>query len=404
VLVVDVGGFSADADAIRPPGHRPQPASAHALVGGRVVVKPGEELEKGTIVLRDGRIVAVGAQLAVPADARVHDMAGTTIYAGFIDAHVIFSKGGGGRAAAVDEGPPVDASDDLTSGAGAGFLGVASVAVGGSANSLVIPERRMAREYVPETKALEALRGEGFTAANVAPDRGVIRGTSVFVSLGSTDPNEAVIRPDTFQHVSLDVPNRRSAGEDSERPADPYPHSLMGVISAVRQTFFDAQFQAADFAHFAAHPKDRPRPAFNASLDALQPAVKKTMSVVFESSSMLMVDRATQLSGELALQPILLATGQEWRRPEFARAAGAPFMCRWIFPKCRNCPRMMIGSPCRSSSCARGIMLLATPRCSAGRAGTSPSPRTVLKRKPAFAAMSGSPSPVASAKPTPSPR
>jgi imidazolonepropionase-like amidohydrolase len=56
------------------------------LVGGRVVVKPGEELEKGTIVLRDGRIVTVGAQVAVPADARVHDMAGTTIYAGFIDA------------------------------------------------------------------------------------------------------------------------------------------------------------------------------------------------------------------------------------------------------------------------------------------------------------------------------
>src|SRR5262245_36096635 len=115
------------ADPIRPPGHRPLPASAHALVGGRVVVKPGQELEKGTIVLRDGRIVAVGGNVAIPADARVHDMAGTTIYAGFIDAHVNFSKGGGGRAAAMDEGPPVDASEELTSGAGTGFLGVTSV-------------------------------------------------------------------------------------------------------------------------------------------------------------------------------------------------------------------------------------------------------------------------------------
>ena len=112
------------ADAIRPPGNRPLPASVHALVGGRVVVKPGQELESGTIVLRDGRIVAVGAEVAVPADARVHDMAGTTIYAGFIDAHVVFAKGGGERAAARDEGPPVDASQDLTAGAGTGFLGV----------------------------------------------------------------------------------------------------------------------------------------------------------------------------------------------------------------------------------------------------------------------------------------
>src|SRR4030095_3635082 len=120
------------ADAIRAPGHRPQPASAHALVGGRVVVKPGEELEKGTIVLRDGRIVAVGTDVAVPVDARVHDMAGTTIYAGFIDAHVNFSKGSGARAAATDERPPLEESDELTAGAGTGFLGVASVAVGGS--------------------------------------------------------------------------------------------------------------------------------------------------------------------------------------------------------------------------------------------------------------------------------
>ena len=79
-------------DEVRPPGNRPLAASVHALIGGRVVVRPGKELEKGTIILRDGRIVAVGADAAVPADARVHDMAGTTIYAGFIDAHVSFAK------------------------------------------------------------------------------------------------------------------------------------------------------------------------------------------------------------------------------------------------------------------------------------------------------------------------
>ncbi len=325
------------ADPIRPPGNRPTPSSVHALVGGRVVVKPGDELEKATIILRDGRIAAVGKDIPVPADARVHDMAGTTIYAGFIDAHVVFSKGSGERASASSEGPPID-TDDLTAGAGTGFLGVSSVAVGGAAKTLVTPERRMAREYAPETKALEALRAEGFTAANVAPDRGLIRGTSTFVSLVSSDPNEAVIRPETFQHVLLDVPNRRQSDEESERPPDPYPHSLMGVISAVRQSFFDAQFQAADFAHFAAHPKDRPRPDFNASLDALQPAAHKTMPVVFEPSAMLMVDRATQLSRELALQPIILATGQEWRRPELARASAAPFIVPVDFPEVPKLP------------------------------------------------------------------
>jgi imidazolonepropionase-like amidohydrolase len=336
IVLVAAGVEAFSADIIRAPGNRPLPASAHALVGGRVVVKPGKELEKGTIVLRDGRIVAVGAEVAVPADARVHDMAGTTIYAGFIDAQVVFSKDSREGAAARDDEPP-DGSQDLTSGAGTGFLGAASVAAGGSSKSLVTPERRMSRMYAPEKKALEALRAEGFTAANVAPDRGVIRGMSAFVSLVSPDPNLAIIRPETFQHVSLDVAQGKNPDDDFARP-EPYPRSLMGVISAVRQTFFDAQFQAADFAHFAANPNDRPRPVFDTALDALQPAARKSMPVVFESSSMLMVDRAMHLSRELGLQPILLATGQEWRRPELARAAAAPFIVPVDFPEAPKLP------------------------------------------------------------------
>ena len=70
----------------------------HVLTNGRVVVSPGNELEKATVVLRDGRISAVGADAAIPPDARIHDMTGMTIYAGFIDAHVSFAKGGGTRA------------------------------------------------------------------------------------------------------------------------------------------------------------------------------------------------------------------------------------------------------------------------------------------------------------------
>ena len=58
------------ADEVRPPGNRPLEASVHALVGGRVVIRPGTELEKATIVIRDGRFVAVAPDAAVPAEAR----------------------------------------------------------------------------------------------------------------------------------------------------------------------------------------------------------------------------------------------------------------------------------------------------------------------------------------------
>ena len=75
----------ASAKDILPPGFRPRPIGVHALVGGKVVVKPGETLDGATIIIRDGLIEAVGKDLSPPADARVWDMKGLTIYAGFIE-------------------------------------------------------------------------------------------------------------------------------------------------------------------------------------------------------------------------------------------------------------------------------------------------------------------------------
>src|SRR5438034_7386438 len=69
-----------------PPGFRPLPLGVHALVGGKIVPKPGEVIENGTLVIRDGLIKALGKEVTPPPDARIWDMKGTTIYAGFIDA------------------------------------------------------------------------------------------------------------------------------------------------------------------------------------------------------------------------------------------------------------------------------------------------------------------------------
>src|SRR5262245_4962306 len=84
--------WASAADCTRAPANRPVAPSVHTHVAGHVVTRPGTELEQATIILRDGRIAAVAADAQVPAEARVHDMTGTTIYAGFIDAHVSFAK------------------------------------------------------------------------------------------------------------------------------------------------------------------------------------------------------------------------------------------------------------------------------------------------------------------------
>jgi imidazolonepropionase-like amidohydrolase/Tol biopolymer transport system component len=65
-----------------------RPAGKVALTGARIVTMRGDEvIEGGTVVVDGNRIVAVGKDVAIPADAKRIDASGKTIVPGFIDAH-----------------------------------------------------------------------------------------------------------------------------------------------------------------------------------------------------------------------------------------------------------------------------------------------------------------------------
>jgi imidazolonepropionase-like amidohydrolase len=58
-----------------------------AIVGGMMVPIAGDPVEGGTVLVEDGRIAAVGADVEVPAGVRVIDAAGSWVLPGFIEAH-----------------------------------------------------------------------------------------------------------------------------------------------------------------------------------------------------------------------------------------------------------------------------------------------------------------------------
>src|SRR5262245_33536652 len=62
-------------------------ADAYAITNARIVVGNGTTIEKGTIVVRNGLVVQVGDNVTVPADAKVVDGTGLTVYPGFFDAN-----------------------------------------------------------------------------------------------------------------------------------------------------------------------------------------------------------------------------------------------------------------------------------------------------------------------------
>ncbi|WP_153505048.1 amidohydrolase [Cumulibacter manganitolerans] len=58
-----------------------------ALVGGRVLTMTGDVVEAGTVVVRDGKIAAVGTEVDVPQDVERIDVAGSWITPGLVEAH-----------------------------------------------------------------------------------------------------------------------------------------------------------------------------------------------------------------------------------------------------------------------------------------------------------------------------
>jgi imidazolonepropionase-like amidohydrolase len=60
--------------------------AAFAIKGGKVYTLVGAPIENGIVIIRDGKIVAVGANIAIPADAQVIDAAGLEVYPGMFDA------------------------------------------------------------------------------------------------------------------------------------------------------------------------------------------------------------------------------------------------------------------------------------------------------------------------------
>jgi imidazolonepropionase-like amidohydrolase len=75
-----------DADPF-PSTYKPLPSSPTALVGATIFTATGEKIDNGTLLMRDGKIEAVGATIAVPAGYATVDARGKWITPGLIDAH-----------------------------------------------------------------------------------------------------------------------------------------------------------------------------------------------------------------------------------------------------------------------------------------------------------------------------
>ncbi|HEX7377585.1 MAG TPA: amidohydrolase family protein, partial [Pirellulales bacterium] len=272
--------------------------AAYAFTDARVFVSPETVLEKATLVVRDGVLIACGADIEPPADARVWKCSGKTIYPAFIDACAELS-------------------------AEASRLGPSEKHGAAYWNAHVVPQTSADARYAPDAEANRKLRSQGIAVRLVAPSVGVVKGTSALVLTGDEQGSRSIVRAPIALHLML-TPAQRKVGR--------YPMSPMGAMALVRQAFYDASWYGDAWRTFASQPQ-LPRPERNDALAALQPALKGGLPVMIQTGDELYFTRAKQVADEFGLRLIVRGSGSEYRRLDAVKAAGVPVVLPLSFPK-----------------------------------------------------------------------
>lgn len=305
-LLIVIALVHMSARAQEPVLRQPGPG-VHAITGVALVTAPGETVTNGTIVVRDGIIEALGADIEVPPDARVHeydpDESDIRIYPGLIDAYV---------PVAFQRSDDEEEDEEGESGQ--------RLEPGRYPHPLITPERRLVSEFWP-LERIEALRRAGFTSAVLAPEEGLVRGASALVNLGEGGLAENLIEPVLFQHISLQA---RTSGRG-------FPNSLMGSVALLRQVLADAKWQVAARAAWQRNPA-QPRPAFLEGIAALEPVLAGQMPVVFEAADMLDSLRIASVAAEYELRPWIVGHGREYQRLDSLAETGLGQILPLDFP------------------------------------------------------------------------
>jgi imidazolonepropionase-like amidohydrolase len=290
----------------------------YAITGARIFPVSGPVIERGTVVIRNGLIAAVGASVSAPADARVIDGTGLSVYPGLIDANTTL---GIPQPSPTLPTPPVAVAGRIGAGAGPPAPQLASAAFSPNMTQPGLQPETLAVDSIqPGGANLEAARSAGITSALVAPREGIFIGQSAFINLAGETSQQMIVRSPVALHVGF-TPLRIGV----------YPGSLMGVFSALRQMLLDAGRLREANQVYARNPRGLRRPEQDRSLVALFPVLARELPVVMHVNTEREIRRALDLAQEFNLKVIISGGAESWKVTD--RLRDVPVLLSLNFPK-----------------------------------------------------------------------
>ncbi len=273
-----------------------------AIRGARIVPVSGAPIDNGTVVVHDGLITAVGANVSIPPAAMVIEGKGLVVYPGLVDALSTIGLPETGTTAAAGASrftpaatpAPPAATEPATRSQGSEDRPQTTTWVH-AADLISISDRR-----------IEAARNAGVTTAVVAPSRGIFPGFSALIDLAGERPGNMVVKSPVGLHITF--PSGFGFGSGSG-----FPGSLMGIIAYVKQTFLDARQYQQAWSAYRESPRGHKRPQYDRALEYIQPVLSGTVPVFVPASTEVQIRRYLDLAREFGTPFVLYGTHEAYR-------------------------------------------------------------------------------------------
>ena len=277
-----------------------------AFTNAKIYVTPTNIIKKGTLLVKDGKIVSVGKSVSIPEGAKTLDLEGKTIYPSFIDLYSDFGVKKPKRASRNNRSPQYDAGR-----------------TGHYWNDHIRPETDASLSFAFDNKKAKDLVNAGFGVVNTHMQDGIVRGNGLLVALNSSSSDGyRIIDKRSAQYLSF---------SKSVLSRQVYPDSKMGSMALLRQMYMDADWYAAGNANNT-----------DASLAALNN--NKGLIQIFEAGSQLDVLRADKVGDEYGIQYTIVGGGDEFEKINDIKATGAKMIIPINFRKAYDVSNPLLAS------------------------------------------------------------
>ncbi len=267
-----------------------------ALTNARIVTVEFGVIESGVVLIEDGRIAAVGANVDVPTGTTTIDVAGHTVYPGMVDS--------GTRLGLSEVGSDPRTQDFRE-------------------NGNLTPHVKALTAVNPNSVLIPVTRVSGVLTALAEPTGGLFPGTAAFINLHGYTPEQMYVEGSSTMVMQFPVTGRR--GSFDQRSDDDIEKASKEAMKTLNDMWDRAHLMARLESVYEADPEMERTTEYVPEVSALVPVVNGDMAL------MIVVNRAADIEKaidwvqerEVAL-PIFSGCAEGWRVASKIAAAGIP--------------------------------------------------------------------------------